>query len=154
MEFVYVADLGTCVKIGYSTNVENRIKQIETVRKVKVREFYSEKAERPIEKALHQRFASFRIDGEYYSIPYAEAKATLIDAAAHPDKYPLTRANHRTEAQKRAQKAYMDKFVRVEIRTTHDKQASIQAHAQAQGESVNAYINKAIDQRMEREAGE
>lgn len=30
----------------------------------------------------------------------------------------------------------------------------IQAKADAQGESVNAYINKAIEQRMEREAGE
>lgn len=35
-----------------------------------------------------------------------------------------------------------------------EKMAKIKAQAEAQGESVNAYINKAIDQRMERESGE
>ena len=57
----------------------------------------------------------------------------------------------KTEAQKRAQKAYMEKFVRVEIRITQDKREIIQAHAEAQGESVNGFINRAIDETMERD---
>ena len=57
----------------------------------------------------------------------------------------------KTEAQKRAQKAYMEKFVRVEIRMNPGQREAIQTHAAAAGESVNAYINTAITQRMERE---
>lgn len=57
----------------------------------------------------------------------------------------------KTEAQKRAQKAYMNKFVRVEIRLTADKRDAIKAHAESRGESVNSFINRAIDEAMERD---
>ena len=57
----------------------------------------------------------------------------------------------KTAAQKRAQKAYMEKFVRVEVRMAPEKRETIQAHATAQGESVNAFINRAIDNQMERD---
>ena len=57
----------------------------------------------------------------------------------------------KTEAQKRAQKAYMEKFVRVEFRTTSEKRSIIQAHAEARGESVNGFINRAISETMERD---
>lgn len=60
----------------------------------------------------------------------------------------------KTEAQKRAQKAYMGKFVRVEIRVTADKRDAIQAHAEAHGQSVNGFINRAIDETMERDKEE
>ena len=58
----------------------------------------------------------------------------------------------KTEAQKRAQKAYMEKFVRVEFRTTSEKRSIIQAHAEARGESVNVFINRAISETMERDS--
>ena len=45
-------------------------------------------------------------------------------------------------------------YDRVNLTMPKGKKEVLQAHAEAQGESVNAYINKAIDQRMEREAGE
>ena len=57
----------------------------------------------------------------------------------------------KTEAQKRAQKAYMNKFVRVEIRLTADKRDAIKAHAESRGESVNGFIKRAIDGAMERD---
>lgn len=57
----------------------------------------------------------------------------------------------KTEAQKRAQKAYIEKFARVEIRMTPEKRAVIQAHAAGQGESTTAFINRAIDETMERD---
>ena len=57
----------------------------------------------------------------------------------------------KTEAQKRAQKAYMNKFVRVEIRLTADKRDAIKAHSEARGESVNGFIKRAIDEAMERD---
>ncbi len=45
-------------------------------------------------------------------------------------------------------------YDRVNLTMPKGKKEVLQAHAEAQGESVNAYINKAIDQRMEKEAGE
>jgi len=60
----------------------------------------------------------------------------------------------KTAAQKKAQKAYMEKFVRVEIRMDASKRKAVQAHAAAQGESVNGFINRAIDETMEREQEE
>lgn len=46
------------------------------------------------------------------------------------------------------------KYDRVNLTMPKGKKEILQAHAEAAGESVNAYINKAIDQRMEREAEE
>lgn len=58
----------------------------------------------------------------------------------------------KTEAQKKAQQKYMEKFAVARVRMDRAKYDAVQAHAEAQGESVNAYINKAIDQRMERDS--
>ena len=43
----------------------------------------------------------------------------------------------------------MSKFVRVEIRMNADKKEAVEAHAEARGESVNGFINRAIDETME-----
>lgn len=55
----------------------------------------------------------------------------------------------KTAAQKKAQKAYMEKFVRVEIRMDASKREAIQFHAESRNESVNAFINRAIDSQMD-----
>lgn len=57
----------------------------------------------------------------------------------------------KTEAQKRAQKAYMGKFARVELRMTQEKRDAVQAHAEARGESVNAFVGRAIEETMQRD---
>lgn len=57
----------------------------------------------------------------------------------------------KTAAQKRAQKAYMEKFVRVEIRMDAIQRAALQTHAEARSESVNGFINRAIQETMERD---
>ena len=56
-----------------------------------------------------------------------------------------------TEAQKRAKAKYMSRFVEVKVRMTPERRAEVQAHAQAQGESTTAFINRAIDEAMERD---
>lgn len=58
----------------------------------------------------------------------------------------------KTEAQKRAQKNYMDKFAIARVRMEKSRYEDIQAHAADQGESVNGFINRAIDHEMERDA--
>ena len=54
----------------------------------------------------------------------------------------------KTEAQKKAQKKYMEKFMVAQVRMEREKYSRIQVHAEQQGQSVNAYINAAIDEKM------
>lgn len=55
----------------------------------------------------------------------------------------------KTAAQKRAQKAYMDKFVRVEIRMAPEQRVAMKAHTDMTGESVNSFISRAITYTIE-----
>ena len=57
----------------------------------------------------------------------------------------------KTEAQKKAQQKYMEKFAVARVRMDRAKYDDVQAHAEAQGESVNGFINRAIDETMERD---
>ncbi len=57
-----------------------------------------------------------------------------------------------SKAQQRAVNKYMsENYDRVNLTVPKGKKDKIKAAAAAAGESVNAYINAAIDQRMERE---
>lgn len=58
-----------------------------------------------------------------------------------------------TEAQARAHKKYIAQFVETKVRMTPARRDAIKAHAEAHGESLNAFINRAIDETMEREKG-
>ena len=57
----------------------------------------------------------------------------------------------KTEAQKRAQKKYMSSFVEIKVRMTPEKRSIIQDHARAMGESTTVFINRAIQETMERD---
>lgn len=58
-----------------------------------------------------------------------------------------------TKAQQKAVSKYMKENYDVyQIRMPKGKKDTIKAHAEAGGESVNAFINRAIDEAMEREA--
>lgn len=57
----------------------------------------------------------------------------------------------KTEAAKRAQKAYMSKFSRLAIRVTPEKQQAIIEHAASNNESVNTFVNRAIEETMQRD---
>lgn len=56
-----------------------------------------------------------------------------------------------SEAQKRAHREYMKKFVEIKVRMTPERRAEVQQHAAAQGESATAFINRAIDETIERD---
>ena len=57
----------------------------------------------------------------------------------------------KTEAQKRAQKKYMENVARIGITMSPDKKKAVQDHADQQGESVNEFVNRAIDEAIERD---
>ena len=60
-------------------------------------------------------------------------------------------AIQKTEAQKRAQKAYMANFCEVKVRMTPDRRELIKAHAAKMVESTTEFINRAINEAMERD---
>lgn len=58
-------------------------------------------------------------------------------------------------AQRRATDKYLEKFDEMRVRVPLGKKNAVKAHADAQGESLNAFINRAINETMERDnAGE
>lgn len=56
-----------------------------------------------------------------------------------------------SEAQRKAAAKYLEKLDEIRIRMQKGRKDIIQAHAAAQGESVNGFINRAISQTMERD---
>jgi uncharacterized protein (UPF0254 family) len=58
-----------------------------------------------------------------------------------------------SKAQQKAQNKWIAKaYDRINLTVAKGKKDIIQAYAEAQGKSVNAYINTAIDEKMSREA--
>lgn len=59
-----------------------------------------------------------------------------------------------SKAQQKAVSKYVkEKYDRIEIKATKGKKEMIQAHAEAHSESVNGFINRAIQETMERDNG-
>lgn len=56
-----------------------------------------------------------------------------------------------SEARKRANQAYIDKQDELKVRVPKGRKAEIQAHAEAMGESLNAFVGRAISETMERD---
>ena len=57
-----------------------------------------------------------------------------------------------SEARKRANDKYLkEKVEEFKVRVPKGKKDEIKAHAEAQGDSTNAFINRAIDETMERD---
>lgn len=56
-----------------------------------------------------------------------------------------------TEARARAHKKYMKNYVEVKVRVTPERREQIKAYAVGRGESVNAFINRAIAETMEKD---
>ena len=57
-----------------------------------------------------------------------------------------------SEAQKRASRKYSEKaYDRIELKVTKGKKADLQAHAQERGESLNGFVNRAVDETVDRD---
>ena len=56
-----------------------------------------------------------------------------------------------TEAQKRANKKYMENMVKINLTGDPERRETIKKHASTMSESMSAFINRAIDETMERD---
>ena len=57
----------------------------------------------------------------------------------------------KTDAQKKAQKKYMENVATIQIRTNETHRDEIKAHSKARNESVNTFILRAIDQAIKQD---
>lgn len=55
-------------------------------------------------------------------------------------------------AQRKATDKYLEKFDEMRVRVPLGKKEAVKAHAEAQGESLNGFINRAINETMERDS--
>ena len=59
-----------------------------------------------------------------------------------------------SDAQKRATIKYMkNNYDRIELKVPKGRKADLQTHAQSKGESLNGFVNRAIDETVERDGG-
>lgn len=57
-----------------------------------------------------------------------------------------------TKAQQRAVNKYMkENYDEIKVRTDKGKKEKIKVHAESRGESVNSFINRAIDEQLQRD---
>ena len=56
-----------------------------------------------------------------------------------------------SEAQRKATNKYLEKFDEMRVRVPAGQKAVTKAHAEAQGESLNAFINRAITETIDRD---
>ena len=56
-----------------------------------------------------------------------------------------------TEAQAKAHKKYMEGVATIQIRTDAERREEIRNHAASNGESLNQFVNRAIDETMKRD---
>ena len=59
----------------------------------------------------------------------------------------------RSDALKKAQQKYMEKFAVARIRMEREKYEAVQAYAEAENKSVNAFVVDLLNQRMEQATG-
>lgn len=58
-----------------------------------------------------------------------------------------------SEARKRANNNYIKSQDEIKVRVPKGKKEIIKSHAEAQGESLNGFVNRAIDETIERDGG-
>lgn len=84
MEQVYIFDFGDKIKVGFSTNVEKRLRTIELSSGVKAKQFYAVNASRWVEKKAHSLLQN-RLEGEFFAFPFDEAK-NIVDKFAQEEE--------------------------------------------------------------------
>jgi len=56
-----------------------------------------------------------------------------------------------SDAQRRANEKWRNKFPEMRFRVSNEKKQQIQEHAAAQGETVSSFLNRAVDETMARD---
>lgn len=76
---VYIIGFDNYIKIGFTTNLKNRLSSIQTYAPQKLRLYVSFAGSVSDEKRLHQRFSAYRQNGEWFEL--SQELQTFIDVA-------------------------------------------------------------------------
>jgi len=140
MEYVYVVDLGSRVKIGYSTNVKRRILQIQNATGQAILRSYFVEAGRTIEKRSHYALEQYRLPGEYFSCSFDIARQTVLDALTGkiaPQKV--------SEAQKRAANKYnREHMATLGCKVRKEEATAFKEYAADQGKTANTVLKEYV----------
>ncbi len=152
MEQVYVFDFGDKLKIGYSTNVPQRLITLENASGVKAKQIFSVDGTRQIEQAAHYYLRSFHVRGEYFNCDFETAKNTITGLLQGEITVPPN-AKHR-EAQKRASAKYQkENIASLACRVKKEQAEKFKAYCANMGKTSNAvlrdYVLDCIDEKEE-----
>ena len=77
MNQVYVIDFGDRIKVGRTTNIEQRLKTIETAGGHKAKRVFNVPADGIYETLMHEQLDRYRTVGEFFTYSYDDAVALL-----------------------------------------------------------------------------
>lgn len=80
MSCVYVFDFGDMVKVGYTTELRERKRNVQHEAKKKIKREFSIPAKIDVEQLAHAELGKYRIKGEYYSCSF-DAACEAVRAA-------------------------------------------------------------------------
>lgn len=75
---VYIFDFGDKIKVGFSTNVEKRLRTIECSSGVKAKQIYAVYTTQTTELIAHSWLEN-RLEGEFFAFPFEQAKQIVDD---------------------------------------------------------------------------
>lgn len=78
MEQVYIFDFGDKIKVGFSSNVEKRLRTIELSSGTKAKQVYAVNTSRQAEQIAHTWLEN-RLEGEFFAFPFDKAKSIVED---------------------------------------------------------------------------
>jgi hypothetical protein len=88
LETIYLISGGPYCKIGRTYNLENRLRTIQTTHPypLTVAKVWQVSNGLEVERYLHQRFASFKMHGEWFQLPVHEVEALISVKEWHIEK--------------------------------------------------------------------
>lgn len=143
MEQVYIFDFGDKLKIGYSTNVLQRLSTIESASGVKAKQTFSVDGTREIEQAAHYYLREYRIRGEYFNCDFETARKAVNGIIQGEIVIPPN-AKHREAKKKANQKWDSENMATLACKVKKDHADRFKAYCVEIGKTSNAVLRECV----------
>lgn len=143
MEQVYIFDFGDKLKIGYSTNVLQRLSTIESASGVKAKQTFSVDGTREIEQAAHYYLREYRIRGEYFNCDFETARKAVNGIIQGEIVIPPN-AKHRDAKKKANAKWDSENMATLACKVKKDHADRFKAYCAEIGKTSNAVLRDCV----------
>lgn len=143
MEQVYIFDFGDKLKIGYSTNVLQRLRTIESASGAKAKQTFSVDGTREIEQAAHYYLREYRIRGEYFNCDFETARKAVNGIIQGEIVIPPN-AKHREAKKKANQKWDSENMATLACKVKKDHADRFKAYCAEIGKTSNAVLRECV----------